>query len=1220
MWPGFRRVVALAAVAFCGCSDSDPILAPDTLIEVQPPALTNSARATFSFRAIGVANGFLCRIDGGTPGTCVPPVELELADGEHTFEVAATRDGIPDETPALVTWRIDTIAPETTLLAAPPAIDNNVEPEFAFEGSDDGGGAVTFECSLDGAAPAPCTSPFTLDVVDGNHTFTIAAVDEAGNRDLTPVVHDWMVTTVAPDTQLVAGPDPGAVTASSVVFEFTSPDPLATFECSLDGAAFAACTSPLGLSGLSDGPHELAVRAVGTAGPDPSPATRAWVVDAIAPVVTITGTPTNPSNVTTPQFTFTANEPATFQCQVDGVVAFTACSSPFQAPTLANGNRTFRVRATDTVGNLGNTATFSWVVDTVAPTVTITSQPAALSNNSSPTVAFTTAGGAVATTCQLDAATPVACTSPHTFASVADGIHTITVRATDAANNTGSATTNQFTIDTVPPTVAITSQPAALSNNKSPSVAFTVGGGAVTIQCRLDTGTFVACTSPHTFANVADGNHTISVRATDGAGNSATATTNQFTIDSVPPTVTITSQPAALSNNTSATVAFTAPGAASITCQLDTASPVACTSPHTFANVPDGSHTITVRATDAANNTGTATTSPFTVDTIPPTVTITGQPAALSNENPPTVTFTTGGSPTSTQCRVDAGTFVNCSGSFTPTVSDGPHTITIRVIDGAGNSAQATTSTFVVDTVAPNVTFTDAPPATWPVNYFDMAFTANETATFECSLNNAAFTACTSPTTVTTSYGIASNFRVRARDAAGNTRIVQTSWTSATGLVLHYPWEQGSTANTSVLAASPQHTSDGNTPALTAVVGGWGGTALGGNVPAHTYKNTRRALTSAELPGFYTASFWIRSIELVQDQTLLSTLGATGGFRVRLQSGSLLVIEVRNPNGALTTAETTITRDRWVHVALVATGPAKGLQVFLDGNFRFSVQAPQGTGFDPGQTADLTVGPWSGLDLDDLRFFNQGLDGDRVCTVLARGFRNANGACVPLSPGFEVDFERNRVTDTGLWKLPLSSPQTATFVTGKTGGAMRLASSFEWGYTGGFNANVNAILGGGRSFSLWFDANGSLGKLIDFRGACFVGGPPGTCGIAIDYTASDRITIFTGTDAGVQKSTAITVSPGRRNSIVVTEQRTDPKTTDSITVYVNGTRTVITIGAGDIYQRVADTVQFNNASGSVVDELEFWAIDLGQDAELLCNNGLDGLFDHVDGSCALTAN
>jgi hypothetical protein len=92
------------------------------------------------------------------------------------------------------------------------------------------------------------------------------------------------VDVTPPDTTITAGPaDPAP--DGNATFAFTSSDGAsAHFECALDGAPFAACTSPLALTGLQPGTHALAVRSIDVAGNvDATPAQRSWSI--AAPVV-----------------------------------------------------------------------------------------------------------------------------------------------------------------------------------------------------------------------------------------------------------------------------------------------------------------------------------------------------------------------------------------------------------------------------------------------------------------------------------------------------------------------------------------------------------------------------------------------------------------------------------------------------------------------------------------------------------------------------------------------------------------------------------------------------------------------------------------------------------------------------------------------------------------------------------------------------------------------
>jgi subtilisin-like proprotein convertase family protein/MFS family permease len=111
-----------------------------------------------------------------------PPVEIRPVD-------APPVEAPPVEAPPVEAPR-DTTAPETTIDSGSPKKTKAQNATFAFSANEAGAG---FECSLDGAAFAACSSPTTVKVRKGPHTFAVAAHDVAGNADESPATFSWTV-------------------------------------------------------------------------------------------------------------------------------------------------------------------------------------------------------------------------------------------------------------------------------------------------------------------------------------------------------------------------------------------------------------------------------------------------------------------------------------------------------------------------------------------------------------------------------------------------------------------------------------------------------------------------------------------------------------------------------------------------------------------------------------------------------------------------------------------------------------------------------------------------------------------------------------------------------------------------------------------------------------------------------------------------------------------
>jgi hypothetical protein len=356
-----------------------------------------------------------------------------------------------------------------------------------------------------------------------------------------------------PNTTISALPgnptDPTKSTSAS--FSFTaSPAAGASFECKLDGeSAFAPCASPKAYTGLSEGSRVFEVRAVNSAGTDPTPANYKWRIDLTSPTATILSQPPNPSPGNSAAFTYSSNEAgSSFQCSLERIGKpdlFSSC--PLTGKTypdaghpgpLADGEWTFKVLATDKAGNQGTPDETTWEVnnslaDETPPETTIESKPPDPSSSS--TAAFTYSSNEPGSSfqCQLDGAGFSACPAGGiSYPGLGSGPHAFQVRAIDPSNNIDPSPAGySFTVvlaDTLPipistpilpptptkkPNTTISGKPGARTHDRTPTFRFGSGGTGATFQCKLDHGPFKACRSPLTTKSLAYGSHVLKVRA-----------------------------------------------------------------------------------------------------------------------------------------------------------------------------------------------------------------------------------------------------------------------------------------------------------------------------------------------------------------------------------------------------------------------------------------------------------------------------------------------------------------------------------------------------------------------------------------------------------------------------------------------------------------------------------------------------------------------------------
>ena len=249
------------------------------------------------------------------------------------------------------------------------------------------------------------------------------------------------------------------------------------------------------------------------------------------PDTTIDTKPTDPTKATSASFTYHASQAgASFECRLDAAVFADCPEAGISYPgPLADGLHTFRVRSESEAGFLGPTATYTWQVDTIAPTVIIDDEPADPSPGASASFTFHASEAGSSFQCSLAAGAAADsfsdCTSGKTYTDLAEGGYTFKVRATDKATNQGPATVYEWTVDntapdTTPPDTLIDSTPADPSESPSASFTYHATEAGSSFECKLDGASFAACPATGIdYEGLANGEHTFQVRATDPSEN-----------------------------------------------------------------------------------------------------------------------------------------------------------------------------------------------------------------------------------------------------------------------------------------------------------------------------------------------------------------------------------------------------------------------------------------------------------------------------------------------------------------------------------------------------------------------------------------------------------------------------------------------------------------------------------------------------------------------------
>ncbi|EJC2884151.1 non-fimbrial adhesin SiiE [Salmonella enterica subsp. enterica serovar London] len=780
--------------------------------------MTNDAHPQFRVTVPGDVNEVSLSIDGGvtwvkatqsaTPGVWNYTWPGTVPDGDYTLNVKAT-DNAGNTVTETLHFTIDTTL-STPVIVLDSADDtgiqgdnmtNRTQPTFNLQHIDDdavrvtvsvehGGVTTTFDATKD-AGGWTFTPPTSWGA--GDYTLSVSVEDKAGNTS-----HSASLT-VTVDTQIAINnielvndsgiPDDNLTNNVRPHFQVKVPTDVNEVRLSIDGGKtwFNATQSATPgvwdytwLADVGEGKHTLTVEATDKAG-NQTTQKLDFIIDTLLSEPTIVLDSTDDSGTKGDNLT-NANKPTFLLGNIDADARYvtvevqhggtkevltatkgaTGIWSVTPTGTWADGDYTLTVRVEDDAGNVKYSAPLTVTVDTqitidVIELVNDNGIPGDnLTNDVRPHFRVTVPGDVNEVRLSIDGGNTWVRATQGTAGiwdytwpkDVTDGLHTLTVEATDKAGNKTTQTLD-FTIDTrlSTPTIAMDSRDDTgaigdhITSVKRPG--FTIGNidaDAHSVILRITQGgnsqevTLTQVGGQWRFtpdADWADGSYTLTVEVTDNAGNVRQSTPLVVTVDTQTSITDITLvndhgvPDDNLTNSTRPQFEITVPADVnSVQLSIDGgANWVSATQGiegvwgYTWpTDMGDGKHTLTVMVTDRAGNTATQTLE-FFIDTRLSTPTIaldstddTGTPGDdMTNRTRPTfilqnidsdvinvtVSVTHNGTTTSFTATQGAGGW-----SFTPPApwGDGDYTLTVTVEDRAGNTRPSTPLTVTVDT------------------------------------------------------------------------------------------------------------------------------------------------------------------------------------------------------------------------------------------------------------------------------------------------------------------------------------------------------------------------------------------------------------------------------------------------------------------------------------------------------------------------------------------
>lgn len=302
--------------------------------------------------------------------------------------------------------------------------------------------------------------------------------------------------------------------------------------------------------------------------------------------------------------------------------------------------------------------------------------------------------------CRLDAAVFTACPETGvTFEQLSDGPHAFEVRAVGSVPDPSPAR-QTWTIDTTPPVVTVSPPPGAY--NQEQLVSLTSNEDGVAIRYTTD-GTDPTTSSP-LFVDPIPITQTTTVKfiGTDALGNASLVSSAQYTIDTLPPTVS--ADPPGGTYGTPLDVTLTADEPATIYYTTDGSTPSPASATYMAPIALATTTTLRFLAIDSAGNMSRVVTETFTI-VAPPDTTIKDGPSGTSASADATFTYAANEAGATFECRIDGSPFASCpeSGITYTRLGDGEHTFEVRAVGMAGTDPTPATRTWMIDTIAPSV-------------------------------------------------------------------------------------------------------------------------------------------------------------------------------------------------------------------------------------------------------------------------------------------------------------------------------------------------------------------------------------------------------------------------------------------------------------------------------------------------------------------------------------